>query len=45
MSIFTGDAPQILNVILILAAAAERLQGDQTLGRDNTEGAAFPFHV
>jgi hypothetical protein len=44
MSIFIGAAPEIVNIISILAAIAEGLQNDQALWWDNAEGAAFSVH-
>jgi len=48
MSIFIRDAPEIVDIVSILAAAAERLHSDQSLWRDHAEDAgagSVPFGV
>jgi len=45
MSIFIYYAPEILNIILILAAQAEGLQRNQAFEGDYAESASFPFHL
>jgi len=45
ISIFIYNAPEVLNIILILAASAKRLQEDQAFRRNNAETTPFPFNL